>query len=182
MEHINYAIMPKTHPSMYLMHKYWARKPHNVVSEYIRYYSKEGEIVLDPFGGSGVTAMEAIKAGRKAVSIDLNPMSAFIIENTLSQASPQEIEEQFRKIETKLKDKINGLYETKCPKCGKKVIAICLHWDKSKPIKVMFECDPCNTRKGKDAENFDLKKIREAGELKPKWRPKNRLAYDGNPF
>jgi len=167
---------------MYLIHKYWARKPHNVVSEYIRHYSKEGEIVLDPFGGSGVTAMEAIKAGRKAISIDLNPMSAFIIENTLSQVNPQEIEEQFRKLETKLKDKINKLYETKCPKCGKKVIAICLHWDKSKPIKVMFDCDPCNTRKGKDAENFDLKKIRQAGELKPKWHPKNRLAYDGNEF
>jgi len=181
-EHIDYAMIAHAHTPMYLIHKYWARKPHNVVSEYIRHYSKEGEIVLDPFGGSGVTAMEAIKAGRKAVSIDLNPMSAFIIENTLSQVNPQEIEEQFRKIETKLKDKINGLYETKCPKCGKKVIAICLHWDKSKPIKVMFECDPCNTRKGKDAENFDLKKIREAGELKPKWRPKNRLAYDGNPF
>src|SRR4030042_316290 len=140
MEHINYAIMPKTHPSMYLMHKYWARKPHNVVSEYIRRYSKEGEIVLDPFGGSGVTAMEAIKAGRKAISIDLNPMSAFIIDNTLSKVSIQEIEEEFRKIETKLKDKINKLYETKCPKCGKKVIAICMHWDKNKPIQVMLEC------------------------------------------
>src|SRR4030042_4587651 len=99
MEHINYAIMPKTHPSMYLMHKYWARKPHNVVSEYIRHYSKDGEIVLDPFGGSGVTAMEAIKTGRKAISIDLNPMSAFLIENTLSQVSSHEIKEELRKIE-----------------------------------------------------------------------------------
>ncbi|MFQ6062383.1 MAG: DNA methyltransferase, partial [Methanosarcinales archaeon] len=33
------------------MHKYWARKPHNVVAEYIKKYSEEGEIVLDPFCG-----------------------------------------------------------------------------------------------------------------------------------
>ena len=85
MEHIDYAIIAQAHTPMYLIHKYWARKPHNVVSQYIRHYSKKGEIVLDPFGGSGVTAMEAIKAGRKAISIDLNPMSAFLIENTLSQ-------------------------------------------------------------------------------------------------
>ena len=32
-EHINYAIVAKTHTPMYLMHKYWARKPHNVVSD-----------------------------------------------------------------------------------------------------------------------------------------------------
>ena len=78
-EHIDYAIVAQPHTPMYLVHKYWARKPHNVVSEYIRRYSMPGEIVLDPFGGSGVTAMEAIKADRKAISVDLNPMSAFLI-------------------------------------------------------------------------------------------------------
>ena len=56
-EHIDYAIIAQAHTPMYLIHKYWARKPHNVVSEYIQHYSREGEIVLDPFGGSGVTAM-----------------------------------------------------------------------------------------------------------------------------
>ncbi len=181
-EHINYAIISHAHTPMYLIHKYWARKPHNVVSQYIRHYSKEGEIVLDPFAGSGVTAMEAVKAGRKAVSIDLNPMSAFLVENTLSQVSPQDIEAEFRKIEAKLKDKINGLYETKCPKCGKTIIAICLHWDGRKPVKVMFECETCNTKTGKEPEKFDLRKAKDAGELKPKWHPQTRLAYNGNFF
>jgi len=109
-QNIDYAIIAQAHTPMYLIHKYWARKPHNVVADYIKHYSKEGEIVLDPFGGSGVTAMEAIKAGRKAVSIDLNPMSAFLIENTLSQISPREIEAEFSKLEAKLKDHINDLY------------------------------------------------------------------------
>jgi len=59
--HIDHAISPQAHTPMYLMHKYWARKPHNVVREYIEHYSRKGEIVLDPFVGSGVTAIEAIK-------------------------------------------------------------------------------------------------------------------------
>jgi hypothetical protein len=181
-EHINYAIIAKAHTPMYLIHKYWARKPHNVVSEYIRHYSKESEIVLDPFGGSGVTAMEAIKVGRKAISIDLNPMSAFLVENTLSHLSRQEIEDAFRRIEDKLKDHLNDLYETRCPKCGKRIIAICLHWDKSRPSKVMLECNVCGTRMGKKVEGFDLRKIKEADELKPRWHPRNRLAYNGEPF
>ncbi len=181
-EPLNYAIIAQAHTPMYLIHKYWARKPHNVVAEYIKHYSKEGEIVLDPFGGSGVTAMEAIKAGRKALSIDLNPMSAFLIENTLSEVSSNEIEDEFSRIEAKLKEHINSLYETKCQKCGKKLSAICLHWEKEKPIKIMFECNSCNIKRGKEPDSSDLKKIKEADNLKLKWHPKNKLAYNGNLF
>ena len=97
-EHIDYAIVPKTHSSMYSMHKYWARKPHNVVSEYINHYSKEGEIVLDPFLGSGVTALEAIKAGRKAIGIDLDPMSIFITEQTAIPVDIDELKLGFKKL------------------------------------------------------------------------------------
>jgi 16S rRNA G966 N2-methylase RsmD len=181
-EHIDYAIIAQAHTPMYLIHKYWARKPHNVVSEYIQHYSREGEIVLDPFGGSGVTAMEAIKAGRKAISIDLNPMSAFLIENTISHVGQQEIEDEFRRIEAKLKEHIYNLYLSKCSKCGKKIIPICLHWEKNKPTKIMFECDSCGMKRGKEPDAFDLKKIEEAEESKLKWHPKDKLTYNGKSF
>ena len=62
LQHINYALVAKTHTPMYLMHKYWARKPHNIVSEYIKRYSKEGDTVLDPFAGSGVTAINPFES------------------------------------------------------------------------------------------------------------------------
>ena len=81
-EQINYATVAKPHTHMYLMHKYWARKPHNVVSEYIKNYTKEGDIVLDPFCGSGPTPIEAIKLGRKGIGIDLNPLSTFVTRMT----------------------------------------------------------------------------------------------------
>ena len=77
MNHIVHALVAKTHTSLYLMHKYWARKPHNVVSAYIRNYSEEGETVLDPFCGSGVTVIEALKLGRKAIAIDLDPIKRY---------------------------------------------------------------------------------------------------------
>ena len=125
---------------MYLIHKYWARKPHNVVSQYIQRYSRPGDIVLDPFGGSGVTAMEAIKAGRKAISVDLNPMSAFLIENTLSQVDSREIEEEFGRIESRLKGKINDLYETKCPECGQTSLVLATIWDREQNTPVEMRC------------------------------------------
>jgi len=182
-EHIDYAIIAQAHTPMYLIHKYWARKPHNVVSEYIRRYSKEGEIVLDPFGGSGVTAMEAIKAGRKAISIDLNPMSAFIIENTLSRVSPREIEEEFRKIEIKLKDKINKLYETQCPKCNQKAIVLATIFDREKETPLELRCLCLGCKKFAIApRRKDTNLLRRIGKLRHKWYPKTKLAYDGNKF
>ncbi len=42
------AIVATTHESNYLMHKYWARKPANVIKEYIKYFTNENDVVLDP--------------------------------------------------------------------------------------------------------------------------------------
>jgi len=122
--HIDHAISPQPHTQMYLMHKYWARKPHNVVGEYIEHYSKKGEIVLDPFVGSGVTAIEALKHGRKAIAIDLNPMSTFITRMTLVPANLSEFKKAFEKIREEVKSEIENLYHTKCPNCGKKALIL----------------------------------------------------------
>jgi DNA modification methylase len=182
-EHIDYAVIAQPHTPMYLIHKYWARKPHNVVSQYIQRYSRPGEIVLDPFGGSGVTAMEAIKAGRKAISIDLNPMSAFLIENTLSQIAPQEIEDEFGRIEAKLKGRINQLYETKCPKCDRKalVLATVCDRDTETPLELRSVCPRCKKYAAKPKPG-DLNLLAKIGRLKPKRHPNRKLAYNGNAF
>jgi hypothetical protein len=44
----------------------------DVVDRIINRYSNPGDLVLDPFGGLGTVALEAVKAGRKGYSIELN--------------------------------------------------------------------------------------------------------------
>ena len=56
-EHINRQIAPEPHTAMYVWHKYWSRKTWNVVGEHIKAYTREHEVVFDPFAGSGVTAI-----------------------------------------------------------------------------------------------------------------------------
>src|SRR5213593_3327779 len=76
----------------YGVHPYFTRRPANVVRAYIERYSREGDVVLDPFGGTGVTAIEAFLLGRKAIQNDLNPFANFIARNiadtTLASITP----------------------------------------------------------------------------------------------
>ena len=47
----------------YGVHPYFTRRPANVVRAYIERFSRAGDTVLDPFGGTGVTAIEAFLLG-----------------------------------------------------------------------------------------------------------------------
>lgn len=60
-------------------HPYFTRRPWNVVQAYIKHFAPDKEsVVLDPFGGSGVTAIEAVVLGRRAIHVDINPLANFI--------------------------------------------------------------------------------------------------------
>ncbi len=63
------------------VHGYFTKQSWNVVQEYIKNFSQKGDLVLDPFGGSGVTAIEAMMMDRRATHIDLNPMSVFMVDS-----------------------------------------------------------------------------------------------------
>src|SRR5207237_8291060 len=62
----------------YGVHPYFTRRPHNVVRRYILHYTRERDRVLDPFGGSGVAAIEAFLENRVGIQNDINPLANFI--------------------------------------------------------------------------------------------------------
>ena len=174
-KHIDYPLVAKAHPPMYLMHKFWARKPHNVVSEYIKHYSKEGDIILDPFVGSGVTAIEALKLRRKIIAIDLDPIATFITRMSTIPIDLKEIENEFERIKQNCERQIRELYETKCNVCGDVALILVSVWEKGKedPMELRFFCQKCNKRLKKAPDKEDVQKIREIerGDIQC-WYPK----------
>ena len=60
------------------VHPYPAKFIPQIPGHCIALLSMPGEVVLDPFGGSGTTALEAIRMGRRAVSLDANPVGTLI--------------------------------------------------------------------------------------------------------
>lgn len=60
------------------LHPYPAKFIPQIPAHLIARLSMRGDVVFDPFGGSATTAVEAVRLGRRAVSMDANPLSILI--------------------------------------------------------------------------------------------------------
>ena len=119
-EPFNEAITTTKATAIYNMHTYWSKKPHDAIRQYIRHYTKPGDIVLDPFCGSGGTALAALIEGRKAIAIDRSPAATFITKNYCTPVDVDELQAAFEELKEKVKPEIDWLYETRCDRCGGK--------------------------------------------------------------
>ena len=162
-------IEANTHTPEYLMHKYWARKPHNVISYFIKELVPKNGYVLDPFMGSGVVINEAIKLGIHSTGIDLNPV-AYNISNVLT--NPPEIKkfkEVLEPILNELEEICSKTYLTntgdeikyavhsiivKCPECNNNISA-----DKAIKKGKSNYCPNCNSELHFNLENMIDSKV-----------------------
>ena len=92
-----------TYKGIYAMHKYWGKKPFNEISKFIEKYTMPGEVVLDSFCGSGVTLIEALKANRKCIGVDLNPLAIKLAKVSMTAVDIDEVNRQFKVITKKQK-------------------------------------------------------------------------------
>ncbi len=116
----DHVILPQTHNSMYLMHKYWARKPANIVASYITRYTSKGDVVLDPFMGSGVSIIESIFLERYAIGVDINPIALFICEHTASLVDIRLLADAFEYVNQKIhaaSSLFTKIQYIRCPMC-----------------------------------------------------------------
>lgn len=80
------------------VHGYFTKQAWNVVNEYIQNFSQKGDLVLDPFGGSGVTAIEAMMIDRRGIHVDLNPMSFFLVDSLTCPVKITDLQTSFERV------------------------------------------------------------------------------------
>jgi len=87
-------ISPQHDNPVGLMHPYWARKPLNVIEALVEVLSKPGDLVVDPFMGSGTTVIAALRKTRCVFASDLSPLSVFMVKSILdiSRRYPESID------------------------------------------------------------------------------------------
>ena len=96
-------------------HSYWTKQPVEVVKKFIEKNSTEGDVILDPFCGSGMTGVAAISTNRRFVLSDISPICVHIAKGYCNKFINADIEKELQILEKK----IFHLYATKCPYCNK---------------------------------------------------------------
>jgi DNA modification methylase len=121
----NFAVPPFDQPitttkatAIYNMHSYHqGKKPHDAIRQFIRHYTQPGDIVLDPFCGSGGTALAALLEGRDAIAIDISPAATFITKHYCTPVDLRELQKAFENLQSKVESEIDWLYGTRCDRC-----------------------------------------------------------------
>lgn len=126
--------------ALYNMHTYWSKKPHEAIAAYVRHYTRPGDLVLDPFSGSGGTSVAALLEGRKAVAVDLSPAAAFISYHYTHPVHPDRLRAGYDRLLKRVGPELEWLYETeldgvkartqytvysesiKCPQCSADIV------------------------------------------------------------
>jgi len=98
------------------MHSYHTKVPPKAIAQYILHYSQPGDLVYDPFGGSGMTGLAALLCAKRSVIDpeqkikdvnwgaripivnDLSPAAAFITSVSLNPPDAEQFERQASKL------------------------------------------------------------------------------------
>ena len=179
---IKNALVEETRPPIYTAMKYWGKKPHNIWRAYISAYVPEGGVVLDPFCGSGMSAFEAVKAGRRAVAFDLNPLSKFVIETLSAPFQPAAFRKAAEAIAREVSEEpvYRQFFATRSRKSDAMTEAHCFKWEGGKIYEVgavLTEDEP-RPKRGRSPyypvapDDDDHRRAAEMGGIDIKfWRP-----------
>lgn len=85
-----------THSTLYAthgLHAFAAKCPPPLVRYALRYYSKPGELVLDPMAGSGTALVEARLMGRHSLGYEIDPLARLIAQVKSSEIDDADVED-----------------------------------------------------------------------------------------
>lgn len=122
---------------VYDAHTYHTKVPPQGIELLIDYYTRPGDVVLDPFCGSGMTGIAATERSRCAILSDLSPAAAFIAWNLNTPIDPAVYLEAARQLLTEAETLEHALYDTHCRVCRKLVPMLYTVWSYG------FLCNHC---------------------------------------
>lgn len=159
-------LVPTSKNPIYNTHLYWSQKSFNVIDLLIEKLSVDGDIIFDPFMGSGVTIIQSTqkKMNRIGIGCDVNEMSSFIIKNIFNDIPTTNLKKLFGMLNEYL-TKLKYYYETICPKCyGTANISKVVFDKPSRTINdfhikaISYTCPNCG-KSVKDADESDMIKL-----------------------
>src|SRR4030042_1930388 len=100
---------------IYNAHSYHTKVPYQGIIPFIEHYTEPGDLILDPFCGSGMTGVATLLAPsgpRKVILNDLSPAAVHIARNYCTPCDVQALRKEFERIRLAVKEEFDWLYET----------------------------------------------------------------------
>lgn len=119
----------------YRAHSYHTKVPPEAVEKLVRHHTKQGQLVVDPFCGSGMAGVASILAGRHAVLSDLSPAAVHIAQNYTRPCDPQLFLRAAARLTDRVRPTLSWLYET-CAPAGRSRVEYTVWSD-------VFACPQC---------------------------------------
>ncbi len=73
---------------MHSFHRYYGKLIPAIPSAFVKEFTKEGDLVFDPFSGSGTTAVESLCNNRNFYGLEINPLAVSIARVKTSKLDP----------------------------------------------------------------------------------------------
>ncbi len=130
-------LAPRTDP-IYNAHGYLTKVPVDAITPYISAFTKPGEVVVDMFAGSGMTAVAAKIAGRSAVVSDISALGQHIGRGYLTEVAPSELREAAAHVMSSARARLGNLYMTRRATDGASVEFVRTIWS------FVYACESCS--------------------------------------
>ena len=159
------------HTWLYKAHTYHTKVPPKAIQKFVEHYTDPGDVVLDGFAGSGMTAVAALLADqtRSTLTCDLSPAASFIAATYLAEIEPQTFLHEANRIAEQLDNELGWMYHhfdglsTRsicnyfvwsdvfiCNSCGSEIV----FWDaafnkEDRHFRKTFQCQACGAENSK---------------------------------
>lgn len=121
----------------YMAHAYLTKVPVPAIVPFIEACTGPGDVVLDPFAGSGMTGVAAAICGRRARLSDISVLGQHIGQNYVNLVDPQRLHKLADEAIQATRTALKGIYTTRCAACGAPAELAKSVWS------MLFDCAGC---------------------------------------
>src|SRR5262245_33206055 len=111
-------IFVKRSDPVYMAHAYLTKVPLAAIVPFINAFTKPGDVVADPFAGSGMTGVADAVLGRRGRMSDISVLGQHIGLNYLNIAEPLQFTKAAQRVVEEAVGLVGDLYDVTCANCG----------------------------------------------------------------
>jgi hypothetical protein len=130
-------VVVKRSDPVYNAHAYLTKVPVTAIEPFIEAFTQPEDVVLDIYGGSGMTGVAAGMLGRRGEVRDISTLGRHIGSNYVNLVDPDAFREQAVGLVADAVERLGDVYATRCDDCGEAGVLSRTVWS------YVYECTEC---------------------------------------